>query len=277
MSRTMTVVKGYAVLMAVCSLWLLSARATAGEATTEVARPDQAVAVAVERAAAGDQPAAKADTGLVWAEDRMNVVDRAHFAIAHIQFGNKRYKEAAAEMDTVVQQSPDSWAVSAAHLNLGTLYSRFLGDMDRAIEEYTQVAGDLRNRALEQIVALYEQQGQWEKAAAALEEMIVKVGDDRRGQADLLYRIAMLYQRYGQDDRAIEALDRVTKTVTYDEAQQWNRRARRRRRPDGGAAAPSAQAIRDRIARLREQGDNERADRMEQWLQRRQQQDQGNR
>ena len=176
-----------------------------------------------------DQPAFRTpgEPGLVWADDRMNVVDLARLEMARLHTKNQRYQEAVAVLATILVQSPDKLAVAAAHLDLGTIYRRNLKDTDKAIEEYGKVEGELCVDAAQQIAATYQETGRWEEAVEAINTMNAKA--DRQSQVQLLRQQAELYARNGQDDKAIETLKRIPNLVTYPEAQEWR---------EEGAAVP---------------------------------------
>ena len=149
----------------------------------------------------------------------MNVVDEAQYSIAEIEIGRERYKEAIAELQRVVEKSPDENAVSAAGLSIGNVHREYLKDADASVEQYRQVKGDFADEARRAIVDTYRDAGDLEKAAAELEKLIAEV-TDKREKVSLLREAANLYSESGNQDKAIAALRQIADTVSYEEAKQ---------------------------------------------------------
>ena len=183
----------------------------------------------------------------------MNVIDAAYYQIAEIHMEEEQHEEAAEQLAIIVAKSPVEEAVSAAHLNLAHLYRKHLQAPDKAIQEYRLVKGELRGRAIHELVNTYEEQDQWEEAAKSLEELLTET-EDKHAKVGLLQMLAELCRRHGESEKAIAALRRIPETLTYEEALHMQR---------GGE---DAEALKREIHELHRVGRHEEAERLERRL-----------
>ena len=243
-------------------------RARRGEALT----PDEQALRERMMARRAERLRAERDGGeFLIQNERLNDVDRAHYRIAEIHTRKQRYEQAVEELVKVVENSPDPFAVSLSHLNIATFYRRHLGDPDRAIIEYARVTGELRDRAQTEMVGTHAELGEFDKAAALLEQFIEQTDDPAR-KIELLNNVADLYLQAEQEDKAIAALQRIIDTLSYEQAQEL-----REAREGPGDGPPEAmrrdgppdamrQQLLERIRDLEAAGRPEEAERLEQRL-----------
>lgn len=191
----------------------------------------------------------------------LNVVDRAIYSVAQILCEKGEYENAIKELAKVAAESPDERAKAGAHLAAGHICRYKVGDATKAIEEYRQVTGELADRALRAIVKCYEEMGQPDKAAQALEDRLAQASQPM-DRVRLLNEIADVYRRSNNPDRAIETLRRVPQVITYEEAESLRRGGGRR----GGRDFDPLDRVRQRIEELRAAGRKEEAEQAEKML-----------
>lgn len=183
--------------------------------------PARAAGGAVDPAAAGPLAAAKPGdaTNRLKHDERLNVIDAAYYQIAEIHLAKKQYEKAVSSLEQLLKSSPDARALSLTHLNLATIYRKQLNNTDKAVAEYKKVTGEYAAEAQEQLTAMLEELDQVDRAVAELED-IAKNSTDSMQKVLALRRLSEVLLRNGREDEAIDALQRIVKAVTYDDAQK---------------------------------------------------------
>lgn len=192
--------------------------------------------------------------GAVVSPFEMNAVDQARFQIAALLVEQKKYEDAIGELFKTVEESPDENAVSAAHLTAGNIFRIYIKDIDKAVEQYREVKGKFRELAIKAIVDAYTEAGKPEEAIKEIEVLLANTQEPGQ-KIRLLNMEADVYRRSGKSDKAIEALRKITETITYDEAEALRK----------GWLDEEAQLekIEERIRDLRAAGRHEEADRLQ--------------
>ena len=150
-------------------------------------------------------------------DERLNVIDRAYYEIAEIHLAKKKYEDAVAALEQLIKKSPDKRAVSLTRLNLAELYRKQLADTKRAIEEYKKVTGEFALAAQTRLAQLFEELDQIDEAVEQFEN-IAKTATDKTQKVLALGQLAGLLARNGREDEAIAVLQRLIKSVSYEEA-----------------------------------------------------------
>ena len=134
-------------------------------------------------------------------------------AEAHARRGETA--QAIARLDAVLQTTAEADVLSVTRLNIATL-ARRAGDVDRAIREYRQVAGQWESYAQRELLAVLETAGRWQEAAALLQVRLVQ-SQEPGEQLMLLRRLAALYTRYGQEADALATYARIREQFTPEQ------------------------------------------------------------
>ena len=152
-------------------------------------------------------------------DDRLNVIDRAHYQIAEIHISQKEYDKAVEALQRLVKKSPDKLAISLTHLNLAEVYRKELSDKDQAVAQYKRVTGEYALEAQKRLASLFEELDQVDQAVATFEG-IIKVTPDKVQKVLALRELAELLFRNNRAEEAVVALQQLTSAVTYVEAQR---------------------------------------------------------
>ncbi len=156
-------------------------------------------------------------------EERFGKLDRAAEALEKIVAIDNRNYSAYRELARLYQQA-GKWEalVETYHNHIGStsdvttrvdlyvamaqIYDQNLGDLDRAIEAYTNVLGfePDEQRALDALGRLYEKINEWDRGIDVMAHL-VRLSDDPRKQVDLYWRMGRIQYGQQQDADAAEA------------------------------------------------------------------------
>ena len=164
-------------------------------------------------------------------DPRLNVVDAAHYQIAEIHIAKKQYEKAVVALEQLIKAPPSDLVVSLTHLNLAELYRKQIANPKRAIEEYKKVTGEFALDAQMRLAQMFEELDQIDEAVEQFEG-IVKNSTDPVQKVLALRALAGLLERNGREDEAVAVLQRLIKSVSYDQATQISatlRKAQERR------------------------------------------------
>jgi tetratricopeptide (TPR) repeat protein len=154
-------------------------------------------------------------------EERFGKLDRAAESLEKIVAVDSRNFSAYRELARLYQQSGKWEALVETYRNhiayagdqqtkvdlyvaMGVTYEQNLGDIDRAVEAYTEVLGidPEEQRALDALGRLYEKISEWERAIEMMAHL-VRLSDDPRKQVDLYWRMGRTqYSQLGDADAA---------------------------------------------------------------------------
>ena len=112
-------------------------------------------------------------------------------------------------LDRKIRLSGDEAAVLEIYLRKGTLYREELYAPDRAREQYFLALERFPAsvRAADELVAMYEDEGDWERATAVLGSVANSMGSDEE-RASIQVRMGVIFQDHMEDmDRAIEMFE----------------------------------------------------------------------
>lgn len=152
-------------------------------------------------------------------DERLNVIDSAYYKIAEIHLAKKEYGPAVTALERLIEKTPDELAKSLTHLNLAELYRKELANTKKAVQEYKIVTGEYALDALRRLAQLFEELDQIDEAAREFES-IIRNAKDNMQKVLALRELAGLLARSGRGDEAIAALQRLTTSVSYDEARR---------------------------------------------------------
>jgi SOS response regulatory protein OraA/RecX len=148
---------------------------------------------------------------------KMNPLDAAYHAMAEACFAAQKYVEAVDALKIMVEKSPDPDTKNVAHFNAAQVYRHGLKYNSHAAEEYLKVKGTLRDRALREMVEMYQQSNDAQLAVDTLTQLAnstQEVGD----KVGILRALAYAYSRMGKHDEAIETLKKIPALITYEQA-----------------------------------------------------------
>ncbi|MDB4953107.1 MAG: Tetratricopeptide 2 repeat protein, partial [Myxococcales bacterium] len=156
-------------------------------------------------------------------EERFGKLDRAAESLEKIVAIDSRNYSAYRELARLYQQAGKWEALVETYRNhimatsdketrvdlyiaMGITYDANLGDVDRAVEAYSEVLGLDQDepRALDALGRLYEKIGEWERAVDAMGRM-VQLTEDTRKQVDLFWRMGKIQYHQLQDADSAEA------------------------------------------------------------------------
>ena len=167
----------------------------------------------------GAQAGAPPRQGRLRHDERLNVIDAAYYKIAEIHLAKKEYGPAVTALERLIAKTPDELAKSLTHFNLAELYRKELANTKKAIQEYKVVTGEYTLDALRRLAQLFEELNQIDEAAQVFESIIGNTKDTVQ-KVLALRELAGLLARNGRGDEAIAALQRLTTSVSYDEARR---------------------------------------------------------
>lgn len=148
---------------------------------------------------------------------KMNPLDAAYQALAETYFAAQKYVEAVDALKTMVGKSPDEETKNAAHFNAAQIYRQGLNYYSHAAEEYLKVKGTLRDRALREMVDMFQQANDAQLAIDTLTEL-ANAATDVGDKVDILRVLAYAYSRSSKHDEAIETLKKIPELITYEQA-----------------------------------------------------------
>jgi tetratricopeptide (TPR) repeat protein len=154
-------------------------------------------------------------------EERFGKLDRAAEALEKIVAIDQRNYGAYRELARLYNQAGKWEALVETYRNhimstsdrdtrvdlyvaMGVVYEQSLGDVDRAIEAYSDVLGldGDEQRALDALGRLYEKIGEWDRAIDVMAHL-TQLTDDQRRQVDMFWRMGKIqYQQLGDADAA---------------------------------------------------------------------------
>ena len=189
----------------------------------------------------------------------MNAIESAHYAVAEIYLRRGDHGKCVARLQEVVdgagkRQDEPVWVT---HLNIANVCRKRLGDMQRAIKEYKLVKGAWAAFAERQLLGTLEEMGKLDEAVKILEGQY-KTAKEKGEKLALLRRIAELYLRNNEEEKAIATYDRIAKEFTAKDLEEMKQ-----------AAVEFVKKTADKIAALREEGKHEEAERLTIELRRR--------
>jgi len=204
----------------------------------------------------------------------LNPVDDAHYSVAEIYLRKERYADCIQRLQKVIDSyKEENETVWVTRLNMGNVERR-RGAVQQAIEQYKRVKGRWAGYAQRRLLATLEESGLLDEAVSLLEARY-KESTDKGERLALLRRIAELYARNGEDDKAIETYDRITREFSREEmaglvqaardyvAERADRVLELIRTGRGDEAHRLMEEIEQRLAVLRAQGRGAEADAME--------------
>ena len=146
----------------------------------------------------------------------LDVAQRARYAIAQIYLDRGDAAKALGKLGEVIASSrkPDE-SVWVTHYNIAQICRYRLRDLDKAVQSYQAVRGNLEALAQREVLRMLETARRFDQAIAILEARLggaQEVGE----RLALLTRLGDLYRRTKQDDRAIQTFEKVAKEATPD-------------------------------------------------------------
>jgi len=217
--------------------------------------------------------AAYSESHLIRPSD-LNPVDDAHYSVAEIYLRKEQYADCLQRLRKVIESAGEENETAwVTHLNMGNVERR-RGAIQQAIEEYKRVKGRWAGYAQRRLLATMEESGLLDEAVAVLEANYARA-TDRGEQLAILKRIADIYARNGEDEKAIATYDRIASEFGRDEmdrlvqaaneyvVQRMDRAMEFLRAGQEDEIEPIEQEIQQRIAALRAQGRDAEADAMQ--------------
>jgi len=148
-----------------------------------------------------------------------NPRDAALLHIAEIMHKQGKNQEALDGLAKVIKESPQAEVCAAAHLDSARIYRKNLLLPDKAAEEFLAVRGPLATIAIRELSEMFEETGEPERAVALLKAAVEKA-QTKADKLPLMAGIADVYERAGQLDNAVTALQEIINLVSYEEAMQ---------------------------------------------------------
>jgi len=145
--------------------------------------------------------------------DALNAVESAHYSIAELFLERANAEAAVAELGKVLAAAASDDVQHLTHLNLGQVHRLHLNDAAKAAEHFEKVAGALRHKANAYELAMLEDKGKLDEAAALLEKQATEA-KEQGAKLAALHRLAALYRRHNLDDKALATYQRITAGFT---------------------------------------------------------------
>ena len=145
----------------------------------------------------------------------MDALDSAHYAAAEIHLARSDYAKCLERLDKVLASFDDRQDETAwvTHLNIANICRRRTGDMQRAIREYKLVQGIWAGFAQRELLRTLEEMGQLDEAVNLLVGQY-DAAKEKGERLALLQRVAELYERNEEMEKAIAVYDRITTEFT---------------------------------------------------------------
>lgn len=153
-----------------------------------------------------------------FAKVSMNPLDATYHDLAETYFKAQKYVEAVDALKVIIAKSPDKEAKSAARFNAAQIYRQGLNYYSHAAEEYLQVDGKLRTRALNELLDMFQNQANDLQLAIDTLSELSKQTEDKGDKIDILRALASAYSRAEKHDDAVNTLKSITQILTYEEA-----------------------------------------------------------
>lgn len=206
----------------------------------------------------------------------MNAVDAAHYSVAEIHLRGGKHQECLKRLQKVIAEAGDEKndTVWVTHLNCGNIYRHHIGNMQEAIREYKLVQGLWGGFAQRQLLRTYEEMDRLDEAVKLLTDEL-NAAAEPGAKLVLLRRIAELYERNDEPEKAIRYYDQITREFTRKQIaemvkaavdsveKQVDRIVQLRREERFEEAERIVRAMHQRMAALRAQGRHAEADGME--------------
>ena len=190
---------------------------------------------------------------------RMNGVDTAHYAIAHIYLREAKYKKAIKQLRKVIEASPTKVAKPLTHWNIGNIYRHRLSDTDKAIGEFEKIIErEWVPRAERAIAQMNEAAQRYERVIKLLRERVSET-EDKQIQARLLLHMGAVQQRMGKSKEAIATFNEIISNFNYEDLA----------RKEGTRNGENGEEPRERLKKRREKMRR----RLEEWREERDRED----
>jgi tetratricopeptide (TPR) repeat protein len=154
----------------------------------------------------------------MFAKVSMNPLDATYHDLAETYYKAQKYVEAVDSLRVTIEKSPDKEAKGAARFNAAQIYRQGLNYYSHAAEEYLQVEGKLRARALRELLDMFENQAKDLQLAIDTLSELAKQTQDKGDKVDILRALASAYSRAEKPDEAVSTLKSITQLLTYEEA-----------------------------------------------------------
>ena len=153
-----------------------------------------------------------------FAKVSMNPLDATYHDLAETYFKAQKYVEAVDSLKVIIEKSPDKESKGAARFNAAQIYRQGLNYYSHAAEEYLQVEGKLRTRALKELLDMFQNQAKDLQLAIDTLTELAKQTEDKGDKVDILRALASAYSRAEKPDDAVNTLKSITQLLTYEEA-----------------------------------------------------------
>jgi tetratricopeptide (TPR) repeat protein len=153
-----------------------------------------------------------------FAKVSMNPLDATYHDLAETYFKAQKYVEAVDSLKVIIEKSPDKEAKGAARFNAAQIYRQGLNYYSHAAEEYLQVEGKLRTRALKELLDMFQNQAKDLQLAIDTLTELAQQTQDKGDKVDILRALASAYSRAEKPDDAVNTLKSITQLLTYEEA-----------------------------------------------------------